>query len=259
MRPGSEGSLRILDHVNRRITHLSADGGWIETTDIRSLHGLDFAVIDRGERYAVSGFGQVDDVLGATTEIVDRGGVRSASLGATPVESWVVNFFRAPVAVDGEGSVWTTRAGEYGFEAWDPEGGSGPRARLAGDPEWFDPGPPQPGAPVSAPAPSIVISLRFDRGLLWAGTWVADENREASSGAAPSPLELDRLLDTVLDVIDPASGALIARIQRDEALRGTGDDALLFGVREDGGIARAVIFEPALAGPACPSSMSPGM
>ncbi|MDE2663952.1 MAG: 6-bladed beta-propeller [Gemmatimonadota bacterium] len=259
MRPGSDGSLRILDLVNRRITLLSADGGWIETTDIRSLHGLDFAVIDRGERYAVSGFGQVDDVLGATTEIVDRGGVRSASLGATPVESWVVNFFRAPVAVDGEGSVWTTRAGEYGFEAWDPEGGSGPRARLAGDPEWFDPGPPQPGAPVSAPAPSIVISLRFDRGLLWAGTWVADENREASSGAAPSPLELDRLLDTVLDVIDPASGALIARIQRDEALRGTGDDALLFGVREDGGIARAVIFEPALAGPACPSSMSPGM
>ncbi|MXX78278.1 MAG: hypothetical protein F4Z33_04725 [Gemmatimonadales bacterium] len=259
MRPGSDGSLRILDLVNRRITHVSPDGGLIETTDIRSLHGLDFAVIDRGERYAVAGFGQVDDVLGATTEIVDRGGARSSSLGATPVESWVVNFFRAPVAVDGEGRVWTTRAGEYGFEAWGPQGGSGPRVRLVGDPEWFDPGPPQPGAPVSAPAPSIVISLRFDRGLLWAGTWVADEDREAGGGAAPSPLELDRLLDTVLDVIDPASGALIARIRRDEALRGTGDDALLFGVREDGGIARAVIFEPALAGPACPSSMSPGM
>ena len=258
MRPGSDGSLRILDLVNRRITHVSPDGGLIETTDIRSLHGLDFAVIDGGERYAVSGFGQVDDVLGATTEIVDRGGARSASLGATPVESWVVNFFRAPVAVDGEGSVWTTRAGEYGFEAWDPEGGNEPLTRLIGDPAWFDPGPPQPGAPVSAPAPSIVISLRVDRGLLWAGTWVADENREAGA-AAPSPLELDRILDTVLDVIDPASGALIARTRRDEALRGTGDDALLFGVREDGGIARAVIFEPALAGPVCPSSMSPGM
>ena len=258
MRPGTDGGVRILDLVNRRITHLSADGGWIETTDIRSLHGLDFADIDRGERYAVSGFGQVDDVLSATTEVVGRAGERFASLGATAVESWVVNFFRAPVAVDGQGRVWTTRAGGYGFEAWDPEGGSEPLVRLVGDPEWFDPGPPQPGAPVSSPTPSIIISLRVDRSLLWAGTWVADEDREVDAGV-PSPLDLDRLLDTVLDVIDPASGALIARTRRDEALRGTGDNALLFGVREDGGIARAVIFEPALAGPGCPSSISPGM
>ena len=257
MRPGSGGSLRILDLVNRRITHVSPEGGLLGTTDVRSLHALDFAVIDLGERYVVSGFGQVDDGLGATTEIVDSGGAPLASLGATAVESWVVNFFRAPVAVDGQGRVWTTRARGYGFEAWNPEGGSEPVTRLVGDPAWFDPGPPQPGAPVSAPAPSIVISLRFDRGLLWAGTWVADENREAGVDAAPSPLELDRLLDTVLDVIDPASGALIARTRRDEALRGTGDDALLFGVREDGGMPRAVLFAPVLAGPDCPAMGPP--
>ncbi|MXW65857.1 MAG: hypothetical protein F4Z72_02430 [Gemmatimonadales bacterium] len=257
MRPGSDGSLRILDLVNRRITHLSPDGELLETTDIRSLHGLDFVTLAAGERHAVSGFGQIDDRLSATTEIVGRDGVRLASLGAAPVASWVVNFFRAPVALDGRGRVWTTRAGGYGFAAWDPDGGSEPLARLAGEPDWFDPGPPQAGAPVSAPAPSIVISLRVDRGLLWAGTWVADENREAGA-AAPSPLELDRLLDTVLDVIDPASGALIARTRRDEALRGTGDDALLFGVREDGGLARAVIFEPVLTGPDCPAANTPG-
>lgn len=259
VRPGSDGSLRILDLVNRRITHLSPDGGLLETTDIRSLHGLDFATLGAGERHAVSGFGQMDDGLSATTEIIGSDGGRVAGLGAVPVASWVVNFFRAPIALDEQGRVWTTRAGGYGFEAWDPKGGSEPMTRLAGDPEWFDPGPPQPGAPISAPAPSIVISLRVDRGLLWAGSWVADENWEAGAAAAPSPLELDRLLDTMLDVIDPASGALIARTRRDEALRGTGDDALVFGVREDGGIARAVIFEPTLAGPGCPSSISPAM
>ncbi|WP_420616834.1 6-bladed beta-propeller [Candidatus Palauibacter sp.] len=258
VRPGSDGSLRILDLVNRRITHVSADGGLLETTDIRSLHGLDFVTLGAGERHAVSGFGQIDDQLSATTEIVGRDGVRLASLGAVPVASWVVNFFRAPVALDGQGSVWTTRAGGYGFEAWDPEDGSEPVTRLAGDPRWFDPGPPRPGAPVSAPAPSIVISLRVDRGLLWAGTWVADENREANAATAPSPLDLDRLLDTILDVIDPATGALIARTRRDEALRGTGDDQLLFGVREEGGIARAVLFEPVLAGPDCPAANPSG-
>lgn len=259
MRPGSDGSLRILDLVNRRITHVSPDAGLLQTTDIRSLHGLDFVTLAAGERHAVSGFGQIDDRLSATTEIVGRDGVSLASLGTVPVASWVVNFFRAPIALDEQGRVWTTRAGEYGFEAWDPEGGSEPMTRLAGDPEWFDPGPPQPGAPISAPAPSIVISLRVDRGLLWAGTWVADEEWETAAGATPSPLELDRLLDTILDVIDPASGALIARTRRDEALRGTGDGAHLFGVREDGGIARAVVFEPALAGPDCPAANTPGM
>lgn len=258
VRPGSDGDLRILDLVNRRITHLSADGGLLETTDVRSLHGLDFVTLAAGERHAVSGFGQIDDALSATTHVIDGDGVRRTSLGAVPVASWVVNFFRAPVAVDGQGSVWTTRAGEYGFEAWDPEGGSEPVMRLVGDPPWFDPGPPRPGAPVTAPAPSIVISLRVDGGVLWAGTWVADEDREAGAGGSPSPLELDRVLDTILDVIDPANGRIIARSRRDEALRGTGDDQLLFGVREEGGIARAVIFEPALAGPDCPAANPSG-
>lgn len=259
IRPGSDGTVRILDLGNRRITHLPPDGGLPETTDIRSLHGLDFVPLAAGERHAVSGFGQIDDALSATTEIVGNDGVRLASLGAAPVASWVVNFFRAPVALDGQGRVWTTRAGEYGFEAWDPGQADGPLTRLVGEPAWFDPGPPQPGAPVTASAPSIVISLRFDQGLLWAGTWVADENWEAGAGAAPSPLELDRLLDTMLDVIDPESGRLIARSRRDGALRGTGDDALLFGVREEGGIARAVIFEPVLSGRGCPSSVAPRM
>ena len=258
IRVGPDGSLWVLDLVNRRITQVSQEGGLLETTDVRSLHGLDFVTLGAGERHAVSGFGEIDDALSATTHVIDSDGIRHTSLGAVPVASWVVNFFRAPIALDGQGAVWTTRVGEYGFEAWDPEGGSEPVARLGGSPQWFDPGPPQPGAPVSAPAPSIVISLRIDRGLLWAGTWVADENREANAAAAPSPLDLDRLLDTILDVIDPASGALIARTRRDEALRGTGDDQLLFGVREEGGIARAVIFEPALAGPDCPATNPSG-
>ena len=259
IRAGPDGSLRILDLGNRRITRLSADRRSLETVNVRSLHGLDFAAVALGERYAVSGFGQVDDVLSATTEIVGGGGERFASLGGTPVESWVVNFFRAPVAVDQRGRVWTTRPGGYGFEAWNPEDVSAPVTRLVGDPEWFDPGPPLPGAPVTAPVPSVVIGLRLERGLLWTATWVADENWTANTGAAPSPLDLDRFLDTILDVIDPASGALIARTRRDEALRGTGDDTLLFGVREDGGIARAVIFAPALTGPDCPPMNLSGM
>ena len=238
MRPVSEGGLRILDLVNRRITQVSGDGGPVHTSDVRSLHGLDFVTLDAGERHAVSGFGQIDDVLSATTHVIDRDGVRLMSLGAAPVASWVVNFFRAPIAVDGTGKDLD------GPGPANTRSSPGIRDRTTGrshglweNPTGSTPGPPQPGAPVTAPAPSIVISLRFDRDLLWVGTWVADEDREVGAGASPSPLELDRVLDTVLDVIDPASGRIIARSRRDEALRGTGDDALLFGVQEEGGIA----------------------
>ena len=117
------------------------------------------------------------------------------------------------------------------FEAWDPGQDGGPLTRLVGEPAWFDPGPPQPGAPVTAPAPLHCHQSSF-RPWPVVGRHLG-RRREPGGGrrAAPSPLELDRLLDTMLDVIDPESGRLVARSRRDGALRGTGDDALLFGVR----------------------------
>ncbi|WP_419164627.1 hypothetical protein [Candidatus Palauibacter sp.] len=65
---------------------------------------------------------------------------------------------------------------------------------------------------------------------------------------------MTRLLDTVIEVIDPGTGEMVARAVHDEVLAWTGDKASLYSVREDGIVPRAVLFSPSLVGRECPTS-----
>ncbi|WP_420635939.1 hypothetical protein [Candidatus Palauibacter sp.] len=259
IRPGLDGTLLILDLGNRRITHVSPGGEALEAVDVRTLQALDFVTIDAGARFVVSGFGVGAAGLSVSTEVVDGDGATLAALGAVPAEPWIVNFFRAPVALDDRGRAWSAQPGAYAFEAWETDGGGDPVVRLAGEADWFDPGPPQPGAPITAPTPSVVMSLRFAEGLMWIATWVADANWRDNADVTPAELQLNRVLDTMLEVIDPANGELVARMRHEEALRITGDERFVFGVREDDVVPRAVLYTPSLDGPGCRSPEAPGM
>ncbi|WP_419948508.1 6-bladed beta-propeller [Candidatus Palauibacter sp.] len=259
VRLGTDGSLLILDILNRRITRVSAGGEVLRTVDVRGLQALDFVPAETAEGFFLSGFGGGPDGLTAVTDVVGGEGAAVARLGSEPVDRWVVNFFRAPLAVDDLGRVWAARPGGYRFEAWETQGNGEPVLRLVGAPEWFDPGPPLPGAPITAPAPSVVMSLRFAGGHMWIVTWVADANWRDNADTNPAELQLNRVLDTVLEVIDPASGTLIARTRHAEALRITGDEGLVFGVREDDVVPRAILYTASLEGPGCRSPDRPHM
>ena len=259
VRLGTGGNLLILDILNRRITRVSGEGELVRTVDVRALQALDFVAAGPGEGLVVSGFGAEAEGLTAVTDVVDGEGAELLRLGSESVERWVVNFFRAPLAVDGHGRVWAARPGGYDFEAWEMPGDGEPILRLVGEPEWFDPGPPRPGAPIRAPAPSVVMSLRFAEGLMWIVTWIADANWRDNADTNPAELQLNRVLDTMLEVIDPASGTLIARTRHGEALRITGDEGLVFGVREDDVVPRAVLYTPSLEGADCRLPDPPGM
>ena len=259
IRLGPDGSLLILDIRNRRITRVSAGGEVLQTVEIRTLQVLDFVALDGDARFFVSGFGVGDGGLSVVTEVVDGEGTTLARLGSVSAEPWTANFFRGPVGLDGGGRLWSARPGGYAFEAWEADGDREPVLRLTGEAGWFDPGPPQPGAPITAPTPSVVMSLRFAQGLLWIATWVADENWQENADLDPAEIRLNRVLDTVLEVVDPASGELVARSRHEEALRITGDEGLVFGVREDDVVPRAVLYAPSLEGPDCRSPDRPGM
>lgn len=259
VRLGSGGGVLILDILNRRITRVSEGGEVLRTVDVRALQALDFVAAEAGDGFVLSGFRAGAEGLTAVTDLVDGAGADLIRLGSESVERWVVNFFRAPLAVDGRGRVWTARPGGYDFEAWETDGDGEPVLRLVGEPEWFDPGPPRPGAPIRAPAPSVVMSLRFAEGLLWIVTWIADANWRDNADTNPAELQLNRVLDTMLEVIEPASGALVARTRHGEALRITGDEGLVFGVREDDVVPRAVLYAPSLEGPGCRSPAGSGM
>ena len=259
VRLGTGGSLLILDILNRRITNVSAGAEVLRTVDVPALQALDFVTAGIAGGFVLSGFGGGPEGLTAVADVVNGEGAAVARLGSEPVERWVVNFFRAPLAVDGLGRVWAARPGGYRFEAWETRGDDEPVLRLVGEPEWFDPGPPRPGAPITAPSPSVVMSLRFVGGLMWIVTWIADANWRDNADTSPAELQLNRVLDTMLEVVDPASGTLIARTRHAEALRITGDEGLVFGVREDDVVPRAVLYTPSLEGRGCRSPDRPRM
>ena len=120
---------------------------------------------------------------------------------------------------------------------------------------FLPPGPPGPGYPLDDPYPSVIGTLRIRDGLVWIGTMVVDlEWAEYGEPSMFEQLDLTRLIDTVIEVIDPSTGDMIARAVHDERLTWTGDGSFLYSVREDGLVPRAVLFSPSFVGRECPPS-----
>ncbi|WP_423924483.1 hypothetical protein [Candidatus Palauibacter sp.] len=254
LRPSPDGGVLILDPMTRRITSLSATRELLGATQIGDMMGMNFLPATSGSGFIVGGWGgSADGTPGGVTRMIDAEGVTLADVGDLPHERWLQQFFFFPMTTDGEGRVWRARPNEYVVEAWDPED-SAVDIRLEGSPDWFTPGPPQPGYPLEAPGPSVIGSLAYDEGLLWIATWVADSEWAEVAGARweDGALDGNKLMDTVLEVIDPRTGALVARTVHDEFLWRTGDGAFLYALRQDGLVPRAVLYSPSFEGEECP-------
>ena len=252
VRLGPDGSSYILDTANRRITQVSREAVVLGSYGVGALAVLDFLPLGSGN-FVASSFGQDGGVFVARTDIIDSRGAIRQSLDALPVESWLVDFYRGPVAMDDQGRVWSTRAGQYGFDRWPMGEGRTGRVRLEGDPRWFDVGPPGPGTPVTGPVPSVVAGLSVTGGFLRVVTWIGDRDRAADPSmiVGPSGLDVRSILDTVIEVIDPASGEVVAHTVHEGVLQFTGDGGLLFEVRDAGGVPGVVLSSVALVGEEC--------
>ena len=255
LRPSPDGGVMILDPMTRRITSLSATRELLGATQIGDMMGMNFLPAASGSGFIVGGWGgSADGTPGGVTRMIDAEGVTLAETDAVPRERWLQQFFYFPMTTDAEGRVWRARPTEYVVEAWDPED-SAALIRLEGSPDWFTPGPPQPGYPLEAPGPSVIQGLEYDEGLLWIATSVADSEWAQLSGWSVDDGALDgnKIMDTVIEVVDPATGALVARAVHDEFLLRTGDGAFLYGLRRDGLVPQAVLYSPSLEGEECPS------
>ena len=259
LRPSPDGGVLILDPMTRRITSLSATRELLGATQIGDMIGMNFLPATSGSGFIVGGWGgSADGTPGGVTRMIDAEGVTLADVGAVPRERWLQQFFFFPMTTDAEGRVWRARPTEYVVEAWDPQD-SALHIRLEGSSDWFTPGPPQPGYPLEAPGPSVIQSLKYAEGLLWIGTSVADGEwaEVADEVTAVVALDGNRLMDTVLEVVDPLTGELVARTVHDEFLWWTGDGAFLYGLRQDGLIPQAVLYSPSLEGQDCPPPAAP--
>ena len=258
LRPAPGGGLLVLDPGNRRITTLSEDWEFVHATTVGAMFALNFLPLRSGEAFVVAGWEDAAlDPLVAMTRVIDADGRLLEEFEAIETDGGMRNMFFFPMTRDREGRVWRALPMAYAIEALDlPEVAGG--ARLEGEPDWFTPGPPAEGYPMEAPSPSVIDGVRFVDDLAWIVTVVADERwREAGDAVSDNPdefvpLEVRRLVDTVIEVVEPSTGALRARGVHDDLLRWTGDWSFLYAIRDDGLVPQALIFAPSLAGSACP-------
>lgn len=125
------------------------------------------------------------------------------------------------IAMSRDGSVWAARFNEYRIEKWDPRTGRLLRT-LVRRPEWFAPWTSLPrGYPDLTRPVTWLEGVREDEeGRLWVFLRVADADWKAGRAARTSasgnergmvlPSALHRYVDTIVEVIDPVRGRVIA-------------------------------------------------
>lgn len=227
---GPGDSLWILDTGNQRVSVLAGDGSVARAF---ALRGEFAGIMPAGREHAlVAGTmlpegttkEDVEDGSWPYLHVIDRHGAvlrsflpRDASLGGMGAKI---------VAAAGD-RVWVATMHRPTLEEWSLEG---ERLRtIDRELDWF------------APWDSTDVQrLRFRprvaglgidaEGRLWVKTYVPLLDRQT----ARSPTDYDRIMDTILEVVDPATGALLAQRRFDEAsIRRVGGRDLWATARQD--------------------------
>lgn len=152
----------------------------------------------------------------APLQLIDREGRLVRSFGQDSGDQFVSNFWTRwrPVSAAPGDRVWMGRVNRYRLELWST---SGKRlALLERKTTWFAPWENHTGElDVDKPPPRL-LALRVDQeGLLWTLVQVADANykavpRTGGERKMYSPREESNLSDTIIEVIDPTTGKLLA-------------------------------------------------
>ena len=138
-------------------------------------------------------------------------------------------------------TVWSSRGTRYRLEEWDKSGQL--LTAIDREVEWFEPWTQPPARNArEQPPPSTAIDIEEDReGRLWSLVSVADEDwlplppgGGTSDGLTFTTMEQrNRLHDTMIEVIDPGSGRLLASARIDEHLLGFAGRGIVYSYIED--------------------------
>jgi hypothetical protein len=135
--------------------------------------------------------------------------------------------------------VWTAYENKYVLELWSLSGSM--RERLVREASWFHPGRVN-WDPAVDPPPAVICGLRVDaHGLLWVLSMIPDHHwqrghERVALGGGRYGYRITNpagLYDSVLEVIDPATGQLLQSRRFDQAFAALQPDGLLIGARQD--------------------------
>jgi hypothetical protein len=256
---GRGDTVYVVDRGSGRITVLAPDYSLVRTVSFpaaASTHSL--IPTARGD-FVVQADIRTPELVGLPIHIVDRDGGILRSLGNARPTLRVGEGFQASgrhVALAADGSVWAARIPEYSVALWSRSGQQ--VAELERDAAWF----PRraPGTPARIdmvrPEPTLNGIRLDDEGRLWAVSTLADARWKATAPRMPSGKEggvvdlgdIDRYVDTVIEVIDPRAGKLVAQRRFDQAIGGfTNGGNLLMSFRErPDGVVAIEVWRPRL-------------
>jgi hypothetical protein len=217
----SPEGLHVADNTTQRETVFAPDGSFINSYPLPAAPSQ-VVRLTTGEVVHASivrtpgAIGYPLHVLDANREIVRSFGTDTAMLlpGARILGSRVI----APAR---EGGIWSARPNAYIIERWDASGAKG--STVVRDARWFQSWvTPRSHYTHENPTPRTVGLHEDDKGRLWVITYTAPpDHRPAYDQNWHGEVTEDdtrRVIDTIIEVIDPRSGQLLARERYDDVL-----------------------------------------
>lgn len=233
------GNLLVFDPGNERVTTLSPHGELLGTGEIPAASK--YLKLENGILVFSGGWSSWETRQTAGEplhSISTRGQLRSfGNPDHQPVirgsREWVRNLSGAP-----DGNFWATHVSRYVAELWTPEGQL--LRRISGSPDWFPPDQREGKFGEDPPVPIFRNVVQREDGLLlclmyvpdpgWRSAPERDEHGHLSLNSASS---INGYWDTVIQLVNPNSGRLLAEERVDPHLRGFADPGHLFSFTGD--------------------------
>lgn len=183
--------------------------------------------------------GMVEDArgIGQPLQLMGSGGEVTKSFGGeAPWNPREIYLTLRAIAPASSNRLWSALIPAYRIELWNSDGSR--ERTLVRDADWFRPWNTRDlRQPMEALERPRLSSIAEDaRGRLWVNVSVADENYEVLHGPEISEKgqDPDVMFDTILEVLDPRSGRVIAHARHDWMIGGfIGRDPLVTTTRED--------------------------
>ena len=201
-----------------------------------------------------------------TVQILQPDGTTQASVGVAetrtsdgrshPEAIWNnTNLRRVLGRSNDDGDVWIASFDRYQVIRYGPDGEE--KTRIERISEWFRPHASTPGAPFHAPADPRLGGIHQDAdGLLWIAisraaspfSPVVDERRPGVEGPPIDPFQdMNQVLHATVEVLDPATGELVARRDFDEFVwfaSTPGDEVFIYSLHPDADGNIACVIRP---------------
>lgn len=229
---GPADSIYVFDRA--RLSVLTPDGRFARMINLPFI--TEKAVVSPEGDVFLAAQNRSPELVGLPVHRLSREGVYLGSFGADRAES----DWRRPslsmrnLALSQDGSLWLIRPDLYRLEQWTTEGKH--RRTLSRNADWF------PTRDVelyddNEPTPFVVGLRTVGSGRVWVLSVRADakwDHQRASSGERRrySPAKMDGMFDSMLELIDPTSGSLLASLRLPFYAGGFVDETSIWSLRE---------------------------